>query len=222
VLIAVGTGGVASALSKGGSVAQTASGALVAYDAAGNAVGVIQGIYDASQNQVNIANGAQIAGGLLGLGANAKSARDLSRAASARNLAEIDIFVKKLPRKATPTATPADLYEVKHTGPYNYKISGGGESFDIDGYRGTAILEAKYVGRANDSPYVPGSSCPEPVRGKILAKTRDELRRVRAIIESDSTPFKSMEIVTNSAKAKKLFESLLKEMGVSGTVRLEL
>jgi hypothetical protein len=39
VLIAVGTGGVTSALSKGGSVARAASGALLLYDAAGNAVG---------------------------------------------------------------------------------------------------------------------------------------------------------------------------------------
>ncbi|MEX0677015.1 MAG: hypothetical protein WD063_08070 [Pirellulales bacterium] len=50
VLIAVGTGGIASALSKGGSVARAASGALIACDAAGNAVGVVQGVYDATQN----------------------------------------------------------------------------------------------------------------------------------------------------------------------------
>ena len=77
ILIAVGTGGAASALSKGGSIARTASGALVAYDAAGNAVGVVQGVYDASQNGINIANGAQVAGGLLGLSANAKSRETL-------------------------------------------------------------------------------------------------------------------------------------------------
>ncbi len=90
VLIAVGTGGMASALSKGGSIARAASGALVAFDAAGNAVGVVQGVYDATQDGVNISNGAKIAGGFLGLGANAKAARDLSRAAAARRLAEVD------------------------------------------------------------------------------------------------------------------------------------
>jgi len=78
VLIAVGTGGMASALSKGGSIARTASGALVAFDAAGNAVGVVQGVYDATQNGVSISNGAQVAGGLLGLGANAKAAKSLT------------------------------------------------------------------------------------------------------------------------------------------------
>jgi hypothetical protein len=221
VLIAVGTGGMASALSKGGSIARTASGALVAFDAAGNAVGVVQGVYDATQNGVNISNGAQVAGGLLGLSANAMAVRDLSRVSAGRRLAEVDEFVAKLPRKTTPTNSVANQYEIKHTGPYNYKVSGGGESFAIDGYRGSTILEAKHVGKASDSPYIPGSSCPEPVRAKILAKTREELRKVRTIIESGSTPFKSVEVITNSPEAKRLFEAMLKESRVPGTVRFE-
>lgn len=221
ILIAVGTGGAASALSKGGSVARTSSGTLVAYDAAGNAVGVIQGVYDASQHGVNIANGAQVAGGLLGLSANAKSARDLGRAANARHLAEIDEFVKKLPRSSTPTATAANQYETKHTGPYNHTVSGGGADFDIDGHQGSTILEAKHVGHASSSPYVPGSSCPQAVRDKIVDGVRSELARVRTIIASGATPFKNIEIITNSPQAKKFFEGLLKEMRVPGKVRLE-
>jgi hypothetical protein len=220
ILIAVGTGGAASALSKGGSVARTASGALVAYDAAGNAVGVVQGVYDASQNGINIANGAQVAGGLLGLGANAKSVRDLGRTANARHLAEIDEFAKKLPRTTTPTRTPADAYEIKHTGPYNYELSGGGVKFEIDGYRGSTILEAKHVDKPNSSPYVSGSTCPEAVRAKILTETRDRLKKAVAILKSGSTPFKSVEIITNTAGSKALFENMLKEIGLPGTVRL--
>jgi hypothetical protein len=77
VLIAVGTGGVASALSKGGTVARTASGTLVAYDAAGNAVGVVQGTYDATKNGVNLQNGAAVAAGALGLGSNVAGGRAL-------------------------------------------------------------------------------------------------------------------------------------------------
>jgi len=80
VLIAVGTGGIASALSKGGTIARTASGALVAFDAAGNAVGVVQGFYDGTHNGWNISNGAKVAGGLLGLGANAVTARGVKAA----------------------------------------------------------------------------------------------------------------------------------------------
>ena len=220
ILIAVGTGGAASALSKGGSIARTASGALVAYDAAGNAVGVVQGVYDASQNGINIANGAQVAGGLLGLSANAKSARDLARAANARHLVEIDEFVKKSPRKATPTRTPADAYEIKHTGPYNYELSGGGVTYEIDGYRGSTILEAKYVDKPSSSPYVPGSTCPEKVRASILTDTRNRLNKAATIIKSGSTPFKSVEIITNTPGSKALFEKMLREIGLPGTVRL--
>jgi len=77
VLIAVGTGGLTAALSKGGTIARTTSGALVAYDAAGNAVGVVRGTYDAAKNGINLSNGAQIAAGVLGLGANVKAARGL-------------------------------------------------------------------------------------------------------------------------------------------------
>jgi hypothetical protein len=79
VLIAVGTGGITSALSKGGSVARAASGALILYDAAGNAVGVVQGVYDANQNGVSVANGMKVAGGLLGLGANVGAAKSLTK-----------------------------------------------------------------------------------------------------------------------------------------------
>jgi hypothetical protein len=221
ILIAVGTGGAASALSKGGSIARTASGALVAYDAAGNAVGVVQGAYDARQNGVSIANGAHVAGGLLGLSANARSVRDLSRAANARNLAKVDEFVKKLPRSSTPTATAANQYEIKHTGPYNHTVSGGGADFDIDGYRGSTILEAKHVGNAASSPYVPGSSCPQAVRDRIVNGVRSELARARTIPASGDTPFKNIEIITNSPQAKEFFEGLLKEMRVPGNVRID-
>lgn len=82
VLIAVGTAGIASALSKGGSVANGFSGALIAYDAAGNAVGVVRGTYDASKNGVNLNNGAQVAAGALGLGANVSAARGLGSSAT--------------------------------------------------------------------------------------------------------------------------------------------
>ncbi|MBL9124104.1 MAG: hypothetical protein JNG90_10765 [Planctomycetaceae bacterium] len=221
ILIAVGMGGVASALSKGGTVVRVASGALVAFDAAGNAVGVVRGIHDVSTNGVTIANGAQIAAGALGLGANSRTMRELSQASNSRRLGQIDEYVTALPRKVTPTTSAANQYEVRHTGPYNYIVSAGDVSFAIDGYRGTTILEAKHVGNSMSSPYVPGSTCPDLVRRKILTKAREELRKAHEIIKSGSTPFESIEIITNSAEAKKLFERILKESHVPGIVRLE-
>lgn len=222
VLIAVGTSGLTAALSKGGTVARTVSGALVAYDAAGNAVGAVQGAYDASQNGVNLENGLQVAGSALGLAANVKAARELKHAAAAAQLARVEAYISKCPRSLTPTKTAANRYEIAHTGRYNYTVSGGGAQFDIDGYRGTTILEAKHVGNLKSSPYLPGSDIPESVRTKILEPTRDELRRLRTIISSRETPFKSVEIITNTKESKELFEGLLKEFEIPGEVRIAI
>jgi len=78
ILIAVGTLGIGTALSGGGAVVRVASGALVVFDTAGNAVGAVQGVYDASQNGLTLANGTQIAGSAFGLGANAKAGKGIA------------------------------------------------------------------------------------------------------------------------------------------------
>jgi hypothetical protein len=126
-----------------------------------------------------------------------------------------------LPRKPTPTKSPASRYEIKHTGPYNYTVSGGGDKIDIDGFRGSTILETKFIDNPSASPFVPGSSIPDTVRATILKKVRDELTRLHTVIRSGSTPFESVEIVTNSPEAKNLFQAMLKDLSVPGTVRVE-
>jgi hypothetical protein len=133
----------------------------------------------------------------------------------------VDEFVATLPRKVTPANSPANLYEIKHTGPYNYELSGGGAKIDIDGFKGTTILEAKFVGKQARSPFVPGSNIPDAIRTEILNGARGELTRMRKIIESGSTPFTSVEIITNTPESKAMFEAVLKELSVPGTVRLE-
>ena len=102
VLIAVGTGGIASALSNGGTVARTTGGALVAFDAAGNAVGVVQGSYDAATNGVNFRNGAQVAAGLLGLGANANAAKSLPTSRAHSQASTVDFRVGKHSEMPSP------------------------------------------------------------------------------------------------------------------------
>ena len=101
---------------------------MIAYDAAGNAVGVVQGVYDATQIGVTIANGVQVTAGTLGLGANFNAARGLKSFSSTKQAVpskpapSVEEFVPTVPRKATPTKTPANQYEIKHTGPYNYTV----------------------------------------------------------------------------------------------------
>jgi hypothetical protein len=222
VLIAVGTSGLATALSKGGTVARTASGVLVAYDAAGNAVGTVQGAYDATQNGINLENGLKIAGGALGLAASVKAAHELKRAAAAARLREVEAFIADCPRTNTPTRTAANRYEIAQAGPYNYEVSVRGFHAEIDGYRGTTILEAKHVGYVKSSPYVPGSRCPNSTRRKVVRKLGDQLTRLRRIIRSGETPFKSVEIITNTPESKAFFERMLNVFEVPGTVRLAI
>jgi hypothetical protein len=90
VLIAVGTGGLAGALAKGGRVAKAASGALLVFDAAGNAVGVVQGLADASANGLNLRNGAQIAASAVGLGANGAALKKLLGGGATKTLRPVD------------------------------------------------------------------------------------------------------------------------------------
>jgi hypothetical protein len=60
------------------------------------------------------------------------------------------------------------------------------------------------------------------IRAKILNDERKKLQKVRTIIRSGETPFKSIELITNTPESKALFEGLLKEVGVPGTVRLAI
>lgn len=130
ILIAVGTAGMTTALKGGGTLVRTASGVLTVFDAAGNVVGVIKGTFDAKQNGVNLSNGAQVAGGALGLSGNAGALKGLAASKqpstvtppdgtvgvpgsashtrqSSAGVAGVDVdvdeFVARLPRTATPT-----------------------------------------------------------------------------------------------------------------------
>jgi hypothetical protein len=56
----------------------------------------------------------------------------------------------------------------------------------------------------------------------MLNDEREKLERLRTIIRSGETPFKSIEIITNTPESKALFEGLLKDVGIPGTVRLAI
>lgn len=53
-------------------MARAVHGALIVHDAAGNAVGVVQGIYDAKTNGVSVSGGANIAANALGLSSHVR------------------------------------------------------------------------------------------------------------------------------------------------------
>ena len=168
---------------------------------AGKAIGVNEG--DAAM----MAAVGAMGGDLFALGAGTKSAR-------------LDNYASGLYRKLTPTSTNAGLFEVEQTGKYNYRVVGGGTSIDIDGYRGTTMLEAKYVGDMARSPYVADSGIPAFLREKILKEQQSEFQRFKAVITDPSVPFNRVEVLTNHNDAVPYFRSLLNQYELPGTVRV--
>jgi hypothetical protein len=91
------------------------------YDAAGNAVGVVQGAADAANNGIDLQNGAQILGSALGLAANLKSLKGLKGAGGSADAAtigrrlgtvvekaELDDLAKKLAQRSKVTSLARD------------------------------------------------------------------------------------------------------------------
>jgi hypothetical protein len=125
-----------------------------------------------------------------------------------------------LPTKPTPTRTPADQYEIQHTGPDNYRFRDGGEQVWADGYRASdnAILDAKYVNKPASSPFIDGSNIPPKIRAKILTKIEDEFRRYSEVINDPATAPQRIEVITNSEAARPFFERLLAQYNIPGRV----
>ncbi len=130
----------------------------------------------------------------------------------------VDAYVAGLYSKATPTSTNAGLFEVEQTGALNYRVVGGGTAVDIDGYAGTTIQEAKYVGNVANSPYIEGSNIPDFLRAKILTEQQSEFARLGAVISDPAVPFTNLNVLTNESKAVPYFQNLLTANQIPGKV----
>lgn len=144
----------------------------------------------------------------------AKDPAALNRAVDAQVQAWLD-DARSFP---TPGNSAADLYEIKHTGPLNFEVLGGGEKALIDGAAGTDVLEAKFVANPNSSPYVPGSDIDPKFRPVLEAKTDNQFRRLAAIVTDPTTPVGALEVITNDERAVPYFESLMLKYHIPGRV----
>ena len=70
------------------------------------------------------------------------------------------------------------------------------------------------------SPFISGSSIPEPIRQKIVNQIKFEIERIGIVIRDSDTPFNSLEVITNHPDARSFFESLLEEFDLPGRVLL--
>lgn len=135
--------------------------------------------------------------------------------------AEYKQWFDSLPKKKTPANSEANLYEIEKTGAYNYKVSGGGVDFDVDGIKDKNVLEAKFVGNPSRSPYIEDSALPNFLRQSIDAKTRGEFERVSKILQAGDNPLTSFRVITNDQRSVSYFEKLLREYNVPGQVVVE-
>ncbi|WP_445405333.1 LysM peptidoglycan-binding domain-containing protein [Acinetobacter pittii] len=133
---------------------------------------------------------------------------------------EVENFVANLYRKNTPTHNSAGLFEIEQTGSYNYRVVGGGTAIDIDGYLGTTMLDAKFIEKPMNSPYVEGSKVPEFLRAKIMKEQQYEVQRYKTVIDDQTVPFKRLDILTNEPKAQQYFQNLMDQYNVPGTVKV--
>lgn len=130
----------------------------------------------------------------------------------------VEEFISRFPKKQTPNNSVEDLFEIQHTGEWNYQIEGGGTKIFIDGYRDRTILEAKYINDPDRSPYIPSSKIPDFIRQKIVKQMRDEFQRIGNVINDPDNPFDSLEIITNHPEAKAFFEKLLLDFNIPASV----
>jgi hypothetical protein len=132
----------------------------------------------------------------------------------------VDSYVAGLQTKVTPTSTNAGLFEVEQTGPLNYRVVGGGTAIDADGFEGTSLLDAKYVGDPSISPYVDGSNAPSFLRDMVLVQQQYEFQRYQAVINGPSVPFENLNVLTNEPAAVPYFQRLFEQYQVPGEVQV--
>jgi len=109
---------------------------------------------------------------------------------------------------------------VEQTGPLNYRVVGGGTAIDADGFNGSTLLDAKYVGDPSISPYVDGSKVPAFLRDKILAQQQYEFARYQAVIADPSVPFDSLNVLTNETSAVPYIQRVFDKYQVPGEVKV--
>jgi hypothetical protein len=132
--------------------------------------------------------------------------------------ADIERYVSGLFSKATPTSKAHNLFEIEQTGPLNYRVVSRNAQVYVDGYTGSAIDEAKFVGNAGSSPFVDGSRVPDLVKALVLQKQQRQFQRLGAIIADPDVPFNKINVLTNHPAAVPYFRNLMDLYSIPGSV----
>ncbi|MEH0579166.1 ricin-type beta-trefoil lectin domain protein [Streptomyces sp. B21-108] len=111
-------------------------------------------------------------------------------------------------------------YQVRVVGSTEYHATGGGtqvwaDSLDVNT---SELLDAKYVGNAGRSPFVPGGKVPDFIQAKIDTKMNDEFSRYAAVINDPGNPLVGLRVITNEPGAVPYFTDLMQQHGIPGSV----
>jgi hypothetical protein len=114
----------------------------------------------------------------------------------------------------------ARVYQERVAGSLEYEIKGGASKVWADGVEKVSgkVKEAKFISKPGSSPFIEGSSIPDPIRKKIVDEIRDEFRRYGNVIKDPNAPLIELEVLVNDSGAVAFFESLMKEFGIPGKV----
>ena len=129
-------------------------------------------------------------------------------------------WIGKAERRSAGKTTEAYKYQQKHTGPEEILVSGGGKQVWADGARpdSARLVEVKYVGAVEESPFVLGSKCDDYVRLMIEEDVAGEFSRYAAVINDPRTPAVALDVIVNESRAVTFFEALLKRFNIPGEV----
>ncbi|OQW92576.1 MAG: hypothetical protein BWK78_01290 [Thiotrichaceae bacterium IS1] len=129
-------------------------------------------------------------------------------------------WMKSLPKRVTPTYSLPYQYQIKHAGPEEFQVAGGGQEIWADGLRLTDgfLLECKFIDQPDRSPFVADSQIPDFIRQRIVTQVADEWYRYAAVINDSQTPVMGLEVITNEPRAVPFFQDLLDRYGMNGRV----
>lgn len=154
-------------------------------------------------------------------GREPKGAARSSRSTKKTDSAAFDEWIRQAQKKPSiEKPEEAAAFQRRYAGPEEILVEGSGEQVWADGARASDahLVDTKYVGNPESSPFVDNSSCPDSVREIVRKQEMGQLRRYAAIILDPTTPAVGLEIITNDGRAAPYFERLMKEVGVPGEV----
>ncbi|MEA5511944.1 restriction endonuclease fold toxin-2 domain-containing protein [Crocosphaera sp. UHCC 0190] len=135
----------------------------------------------------------------------------------------VEEWASNFPKKATPTYSQRHLFQIKHCGNVEIRVRDGNEEIWADGIdlKTGELLEAKYIEKPNNSPYISGSTIPPFIRIKAVGDVENEFRRYAAVINDPNTPVIALRVIVNIKEAVPFFDGLLQQFNLPGRVVIQ-